>query len=115
MRPIIGLLALLILVGSSERPKVIVGSTPDCAKLVHYVRPVYPKEARKMRVQGTVQARAVITKAGNLTKVEVLKGDPLLVPAAVTAVKKWRYTPCLINGVAVDVATVVDIGFNSNQ
>jgi periplasmic protein TonB len=105
VRPIFFLLALPILLGCSG----------DCAKLVHYVRPIYPKEAKKMRVQGTVRVRVLITKAGKLTNIELLKGDPLLVPAALTAVKKWRYTPCSLNGVAVDVATVLDIGFNLNQ
>jgi periplasmic protein TonB len=115
VRPIVLLLALPIPLSCSEHPKVIVGSTLDCSKLVHRVRPVYPKEAKKMRVQGTVRVRVLITKAGNPTNIEVLKGDPLLVPAALTAVKKWRYTPCLINGEAVDWATVLDIGFNLNQ
>jgi len=127
VRPIIGLTTLLILAGcgsptpkhpgpdDSARPKIIVGDTLNCNKLVHYVRPLYPKEAKKLHIQGTVEVRAVITKAGNLRNIEVLKGDPLLVPAALTAVKNWRYTPCLLNSEAVDVATVLDISFNSNQ
>jgi periplasmic protein TonB len=76
------------------------------------VRPLYPREATKMHIQGTVEIRAVITKAGDLRNVKVLKGDRVLVPAALTAVKKWRYKPCLLNGEAVDVVTVLDIDLN---
>lgn len=127
MRPIIGLTTLLILVGcgsrtpkhpgpdDSARPRITVGDTLNCDKLVHYVRPLYPKEAKEMHIQGIVEARAVITKAGNLRNIEVLKGDPLLVPAALTADKNWRYTPCLLNSEAVDVVAVLDISFNLNQ
>ena len=68
-----------------------------------------------MHIQGIVEARAVITKAGNLRNIEVLKGDPLLVPAALTADKNWRYTPCLLNSEAVEVVAVFDISFNLNQ
>jgi TonB family protein len=99
----------------SGRPRIIVGDTLNCNKLVHYVRPLYPKEAKKMLIQCTVEVRAVITKVGNLRKIEVLKGDPLLVPAALTAVQNWRFTPCLLNSEAVDVVTILDISFNLNQ
>ena len=71
--------------------------------------------AKKMHIQGSVEVRAIISKAGNLKNIEVLKGDPLFVPAALTAVKKWRYTPCLLYHEAVDVVTVLDISFNLNQ
>ena len=122
-----GLSALLMLMGcgspppkqagsvESERPRIVVGSTLNCNKLVQYVRPTYPKEAKEKHIQGTVEVRAVITKAGDLRNLEVLKGDPRLVPAALTAVKQWRYTPCLLNGEAVDVITVVDLTFNLKQ
>lgn len=68
-----------------------------------------------MHIQGAVEVRAIITKAGDLRNLEVPKGDPLLVPAALTAVEKWRYTPCLLNREAVDVVTVPDIGFDLNR
>jgi protein TonB len=99
----------------SARPRTIVGDTLNCNKLIHYVRPLYPKRAKKMHIQGIVEVRAVITKVGNLRNIEVLKGDPLLVPAALTAVKNWRYTPCLLNSEAVDVITILDISFNLSQ
>jgi TonB family protein len=119
----IGLTTLLALVGcgfrtpkdpdsaDSGRPGLI-ASTLNCNKLVHYVRPSYPKEARTMHIQGTVEVRATITKTGDLRNIEVLKGDPLLVPAALTAVTQWRYSPCQLNGEAVDVATVLEVSFN---
>src|ERR1700735_2451404 len=77
-------------------PRAIVGDTLNCIRLVHYVRPLYTREATKMHIQGIVEARAIVNKAGDLRNIEFLKDDPLLVQAAHTAVKKWRYTPGLL-------------------
>jgi len=98
----------------SERPQIRVVETLNCNKLVHYVRPVYPQEAKKKRIQGMVMLRAVMTKSGWLCDFEVLQGDPLLVPAALSAAKQWRYAPCMIDSEAVELKTTLDINF-SNQ
>lgn len=128
MRPCIWLSALFLLSGcapppppkvtrpaDSKRRQITVGSTLDCGKLTTQVRPVYPKEAKKKRIQGTVHLRVLITKTGELRNIEVLKGDPQLIPAALKAVKQWRYTPCLIDSEPVEIITVIDIDFNLNQ
>ena len=98
----------------SERLPIRVGSTLNCTKLVKYVRPVYPREAKRKRIQGIVRFRVVITKTGELRNFELLQGDPLL-PAALSAAKQWRYTPCLFNGEAVEVKTVLDLSFNLSR
>jgi TonB family protein len=112
-----GFTTLVLLVSSADTAprSIIVGSTLNCNKLVHFAMPPYPKEAKRTHIQGTVEVRAVITKAGNLRNIEVLKGDSLLVPAALAAVKNWRYAPCLLNSEAVEVITVLDISLNLNQ
>jgi TonB family protein len=127
MRSALGLLSVVMLAGcaspppkkisstDSEHSAISVGSTLDCSKLVHYVRPVYPKEAKRKRIQGTVRLRAVITKTGAIRDFEVLNGDALLIPAALNAAKQWRYIPCIINSEAVDIVTTLDINFNLNR
>jgi protein TonB len=97
------------------RPRIKVGDTLNCNKLVHYVRPVYPKDARQNRIEGTVTLRARITKAGDLQDITVLKGNPIFVPEAVRVAKQWRYTPCLIDSEPVEVITTLDISFNLSQ
>ena len=99
----------------SQHRQIVIGSVLGCNKLTRQVKPVYPKQAKRKRIQGTVSFRAVVTKTGELRNIEVLKGDPRLIPAALTAVKQWRYTPCLLNGEAVEVITQVDLNFNLNQ
>ena len=87
------------------------GETLNCARLIHYVRPVYPKHAKRRRIQGTVKLRAVISAKGELLNIEVLSGDPMLVPAAQRAVKQWRYAPCTVNGEAVEVVIAINVPF----
>ena len=81
------------------------------ARLVNQARPVYPPLARQARVQGTVRLEAVISKEGSIEELTVTSGHPLLVQAALDAVKQWRYQPTLLNGVAVEVITTIDVNF----
>ena len=75
------------------------------------MRPVYPKGARRKRIQGMVRLGAVITTTGELRNIEVLHGDPLLIDAA----KRCYYTTCIINSKAVDIITNFDVDFTLNQ
>jgi protein TonB len=83
--------------------------------MVRYARPIYPKEAKRQHIQGKVKLRAVITVTGELRNIEVLEGDGVFVAAALRAVKKWRYAPCLLNGDAIEVKTNIEIPFTLTQ
>jgi periplasmic protein TonB len=80
--------------------------------LVHKVEPVYPPLARSARVQGTVELQAIISKQGTIEKVQVLRGHPMLVKAALDAVQQWRYRPYILNGEPVEVETHVTVNFS---
>jgi len=101
--------------GAKDHPQINVIETLNCNRLVHYVRPVYPKEAKQKRIEGTVTLRARITKAGDLQDITALKGNPIFVPEAVRVAKQWRYTPCLIESEPVEIVTTLDINFNLSQ
>jgi protein TonB len=83
--------------------------------MTRYVRPVYPKDAKRQHIQGIVRLHAAIGVKGELRNIEVLKGDPVFVPAALRAVKKWRYAPCSLNGDAIEVKTQIDVPFTLTQ
>ncbi len=95
-----------------ESPKRIrVGGDVQQGRIIRKVVPDYPYIARQARVQGVVRLTAVIDEEGKITNVQVVSGHPMLVPAAVNAVKKWRYTPTLLNGEPVEVVTDVEVRF----
>jgi len=75
------------------------------------VAPVYPTIARNARVQGVVILEAVLDVQGRVQSVRVLRSIPLLDQAAVEAVQQWRFTPALLNGVAVPVVMTVTVNF----
>jgi len=79
--------------------------------LIHRVQPDYPALARQVRVQGKVVLRAMISREGSIENLQVLSGHPMLVRAAVDAVRQWRYRPYLLNGEPVEVETEVTVNF----
>ncbi len=79
--------------------------------LVHKVQPVYPSVAKEARVEGSVVLQALIDENGQIKGLSVLSGHPLLVQAAMAAVKQWRYQPFLLNGKHVEVETVITVNF----
>lgn len=81
------------------------------AKLVKKVQPEYPAEARKNGIAGTVKLRVIVRKDGSVTVQNVVEGDPLLSPAAIDAVRQWRYKPTLMDGQPVDVQMTIDVTF----
>ena len=75
------------------------------------IAPSYPQNALRMRVEGTVELMATISKDGNIAKVKVLSGDAQLAKAASDAVKQWKYKPYLLNGEPVEIQTQVTVNF----
>lgn len=91
------------------------GGNVTAAKLVNKVQPQYPPLARQTRISGTVRLHAIIGKNGQVEQLEVMSGHPLLVQAALDAVRQWRYQPTLLNGEPVEVDTTIDVIFSLNQ
>jgi protein TonB len=79
--------------------------------LIHRVEPDYPALARQTHLQGTVQLHAVIARNGSIESLEALSGHPLLVKAALDAVRQWRYRPTLLSGEPVEGETYMTVHF----
>jgi protein TonB len=80
--------------------------------LVHKVLPTYPPLARNVRIQGQVVLQAVISKQGIIENLRLLSGHPMLVPAAIEAVRQWRYRPYVLNNEPVEVETLITVNFS---
>jgi periplasmic protein TonB len=79
--------------------------------LIHQVKPTYPPLARQARIQGSVVLQAVIAKDGSIQNLRLVSGHPMLAPAAIDAVKQWRYKPYFLNGEPVEVETQITVNF----
>lgn len=99
-----------------EAPKRIrVGGQVQAAKIIDQVRPIYPPLAKQARIQGVVRLEAIISKQGQIENLRVMSGHPLLIQAALDAVRLWRYQPTLLNGEPVEVVTTIDVVFTLSQ
>lgn len=92
-------------VGGKVQPPVLIGK----------VNPPYPSLAKASRIQGTVRLEAVISASGTIMNLRLVSGHPLLIDAAMNAVRQWRYQPPRLNDEPVEVATTIDVNFTLSQ
>ncbi|HYM09304.1 MAG TPA: energy transducer TonB [Bryobacterales bacterium] len=81
------------------------------SKQIYAPLPLYPPLARQQRISGIVKLTAIIGKDGTVEHLTAVTGHPLLIPAALEAVSKWRYSPTLLNDEPVEVLTEIDVHF----
>jgi protein TonB len=80
--------------------------------LIRKIVPTYPPPARIARIQGHVVLQAMIGRQGDIENLRVLSGHPMLVSAAVEAVRQWRYRPYILNNEPVEVETQITVNFS---
>jgi len=91
--------------------RIRVSSGVQSGLLIRRVNPTYPPLARQARIQGVVILQAQISKDGNIENLQLISGHPMLAPAAIEAVRQWKYKPYLLNGEPVEVETQVQVNF----
>ncbi len=95
----------------APRAPVRVGGLVKPPRPLSTPQPIYPTLARQARIQGEVIIDAVIDASGNVVEMQVLSGPPLLVPAALEALARWKYEPTLLNGEPIAVRMHVTVSF----
>jgi protein TonB len=101
---------------AKNTPKVNDDSPLPVGSLIGYatkrVNPVYPRQARNMRMTGTVTVEILVDKDGKVTEVGDTQGPTLLKRAAADAVRKWRFRPFERDGEPVEAKGFVSFNFN---
>jgi len=92
-----------------QRVRVSQGVTQGL--LIRKIQPAYPPLARQARIQGSVLLQAEISKDGSIQNLRLISGHPRLAPAAIEAVKQWKYKPYILNGEPVEVETQITVNF----
>jgi protein TonB len=101
----------LTVVKPATPQKFRVSSGVAAGMLISQVKPAYPQLAMQARIQGTVVLQAVIGKDGTVHDLHVINGHPMLVPAAIEAVRQWKYRPYMLNNEPVEVDTQINVNF----
>jgi periplasmic protein TonB len=105
-------LFLSLLVSAQDAPQRVPVSREVAEELcITRVNPVYPPLARQARIQGVVVLKVFISKTGDVEDVQLVSGHPLLAPAAIEAIKQWKFKPFLSNDEPMDVETTAQVNF----
>jgi protein TonB len=107
-----GSLAAAVSPPSIKLPDPVVSKGIAEGRLIHSVHPKYPVDAIQRRIEGLVVLHATIAKDGALRDLKSIRGDRMLLQAAVDAVRQWRYEPYKLNGNPVDMPIDITINFN---
>jgi protein TonB len=90
------------------------GGNVKLGSVLHRAEPPYPQIARAARVSGSVELECVVGVDGRIQEVKVKSGNPLLIHAAVDAAWQWVYTPSKLNGVPIEIVTLLTFTFKLN-
>lgn len=99
-------------VSVARKGPIRVGGKVKAPRLISAPDLVYPVLARKARIGGAVVIDAVIDEQGNVVEMQTVSGQPLLVIAAMEALRHWKYEPTTLGGEAIPVRLLVTIAFD---
>ncbi len=93
---------------------VRIGGQIKAPAILHRVEPQYPNIAANAHVSGLVVLEAAVDIRGGVQSIKVLRpGHPLLDREAMTALKQWRYTPLVLNGIPTPFVLTVTFNFHT--
>jgi protein TonB len=92
--------------------QIVVGGDVEAAMLLQRIPPVYPKLALEAHIRGSVILKAVIGTDGRIKDLTAMSGHPMLVEAAIKAVRGWVYKPTILDGAPAEVKTTIEVRFN---
>ena len=74
------------------------------------VRPMYPQRAAQRHIEGWVEVTFDISSTGSVKNARVVNSQPSVIfdRAALRAIRKWKYKPEIVNGVAVETSGVTE-------
>jgi TonB family protein len=75
--------------------------------------PIYPAVAKQMKIVGHVEVEVSINTNGTVSDAKAVSGNPILTRAAIDAVRRWKFTPFVENGVSVPAVAVLKFDFKS--
>ena len=99
----------------NQTRRVVKGGDVQQAMLIRRVDPSYPPIMRSLHRPGKVELKAIISVDGSIESLQVISGDPGFYQSALDAVRQWRYRPTALNGVPVEVETMITVVYTLNQ
>ncbi len=98
-------------IGAPRPQHIRVSTRVSESLLIKRIEPSYPEDARQKHAEGSVKLNALVDKDGNVAQLSVVDGPPVLVPAALKAVRQWKYKPYLFQGEPLAMETLITVQF----
>lgn len=108
---ILSLVAVSVFPGQGQETQKKVSRSEGISAASSKVQPEYPPIARQLKIQGVVELEAVVDTSGEVEKVNILNGSPVLTKPCAEALKKWKFKPFLEDGKAVTALVPVSFTF----
>jgi protein TonB len=82
-------------------------------QLLRRVEPIYPFQAKKNNIEGSVTLRFIVNTEGDVVEPKVAQSDPpdIFDEAALQAIMKCKFKPAVKNGRPVDVIVIAPMKF----
>jgi len=80
-------------------------------RAISRVEPVYPEDAKREGIEGTVKLHVVVGRDGAVQSAELISGPALLAKAATSAVREWRYAQTMLDGQPVETEQEIVVKF----
>ena len=107
----LGLLVVFLVPGfAQDTPKRATRAEGE-SSVVTKVPPVYPPIAKQLKIQGNVELEAFVNTSGEVEKVSIVSGNPVLTKPAAEALKKWKFKPFVSDGQALGQLVPINISF----
>lgn len=103
----LGILCVL----SAEADLKKIGAAEAIEAVISKTHPEYPALARQLKIEGKVELEAVIAESGQVEKVNIVSGNPILTKPAADALKRWKFKPFLVDGKPARVLAPITMGF----
>ena len=107
----IALVALLGAVAMAQDAPKKITRAEALSALATKVQPDYPPIAKQLKVQGTVELEALVSETGEVMKVNIVSGNPVLTNASAQAVKHWKFKPFMQDGKPIQVLAPISLDF----
>lgn len=95
----------------AKSKKLTEGKALQIGRLVSQVDPVYPQDAQRQGLEGTVKLHVVVDRDGKVAKLDPASGPPALMKAAISAVREWRFAQTLLGGQPIETEQDVIVKF----
>jgi TonB family protein len=105
-------IVLMVVRGASAQETRLISNEEAIQHLTKRVQPKYPSLAEMAHIQGDVLLRVMIDESGRVSEAKGVSGHPMLLEAAIPAVKAWQFEPFTEDGKPVAVHALVKIAFD---